>query len=82
MSDHLTIPRTKAEKQKALDDVSIVPMLPKDQSTCKYGSTHWVSPLDLRFTHDSVRIAFKPFYKDGKQQINKGILDSLKEVLE
>lgn len=47
------------------------------------GSLHWVSPLDLRFTHDSVKYAFRDFMdRDTKSlQKDKSILDSLEELL-
>ena len=48
-----------------------------DKETRKLGSTHWISPLQLRFTHDSVKQEFKPFYDDECRYItNKEILSS------
>lgn len=54
-----------------------------DRRAAPLGSTHWVSPLELRFTHDSVSSKFKDF-SSARLQIhleNQSILDSIAEVL-
>lgn len=40
-----------------------------------------VSPLELRFTHDTVKDFFKPFKDGGVQRPEKAILDSIRELL-
>ncbi|CAD7943001.1 unnamed protein product [Amoebophrya sp. A25] len=47
-------------------------------------TVHWVSPLEIRFAHDSVHPEFKDCddYRTGVHLRNQGILDSLQEVLE
>ena len=60
-----------------------VPKMEKNVKTTRYGSTHWISPLDLKFTHDTVKIRFKPFMNaDGRYHKSKSILESMQELLD
>ncbi len=49
----------------------------------RVGRTFWVSPLDIRFTHDSVKALFRDYYDQNEKahRCHQGILDSLREVL-
>ena len=52
------------------------PAIPLDD-----GTTWFVSPLDVRFTHDSISDHFQPFLKVGQLR-RLSILDSIKELLQ
>lgn len=62
----------------------IRPPLPP-QEEMKPGKQFFVSPLDVRFTHDSISECFAPYVKDGEQLTNKErlkVLSSAKELLD
>lgn len=70
--------RKPIKKPHQLRQISELP----DRRRAVIGSTHWVSPLQLRFTHDSVSGMFRDFDKLGVRVQNQTILNSLQEVLE
>lgn len=55
------------------------PLPPKERMT---PCTQWfVSPLDIRFTHDRISEHFRPFTKDNVEMVRLSILDSAVELL-
>lgn len=71
------------EKQKKEQSIQQVPgpRVPNAEE-CYPGAVHWMSPLDIRFTHDSIKDGFRPFrLSNGQPQLEKSILDTTKELL-
>ncbi|CAD7925904.1 unnamed protein product [Amoebophrya sp. A120] len=56
-------------------------LLPRRGATI--GSVHWVSPLHVRFTHDSIKLCFGEYMdkRTGLQHTDQSILDSLEQQL-
>ncbi|CAD7963039.1 unnamed protein product [Amoebophrya sp. A120] len=74
-------PPTRARHEdKAFRFTDVLCRPPADAA---FGRTFWVSPLDLRFTHDSVKSEFRDYYDPDvkKHRSQQSILGSIREVL-
>ncbi|CAL1140540.1 unnamed protein product [Cladocopium goreaui] len=71
-------------KRRRTQQPVIRPPLPRQEEMTP-GKQFFVSPLDVRFTHDSISECFSPYVKDGEQLTNKErlkVLSSAKELLD
>merc|ERR1712205_205231 len=57
------------------------PPLPK-QEQCRRFERHWISPLDIHFTHDNINSVFTKF-KDPKTHklLEPSLLDTVKQCI-
>eukprot|EP00435_Cladocopium_sp_Y103_P049238 s2040_g14.t1 len=81
--DYLLQRETKSRRRGRSGPI-LRPPLPR-QEEMKPGNQFFVSPLDVRFTHDSISECFAPYVKDGEQLTDKErlkVLSSAKELLD
>lgn len=68
--------------RQAIDRVLGAPAPPSPSKEDMTPGTEWfISPLEIRFTHDVINSEFRPFYKDGQYHKHQSILDSVWEML-
>ena len=68
---------------KALQPNQMTDQLPTVRpSDCYPGSVHWMSSLDIRFMHDTLKERFRPFSETRRSPfVETSILDTMGELL-
>ena len=88
LAEHLVIPKGELVSDGTRTKAGTVggPVPPASEPAPRedrfiVGSVHWISPIDLRFTHDSVREKFRPFRCGGPVVYEDwSILDSARQL--